>query len=168
MIEVEVDLWGYSHADAKVITTNGSLTKVGLAVMGRGVARQAASRWPELPQTLGNMITASGLHVGSLGNFSYQPQVEAHIPTAYRRPTRTFELVVMPVKERWDQPAQLWLIRRSCEELVQLADHKGWAFVQLPRPGCGNGGLTWHQVKPIVSVVLDNRFQVVSLPGTTG
>jgi hypothetical protein len=168
MIEVECDLWGFSHCDAKVITTNGSVTGAGVAVMGRGVARQAATRWPDIPLTLGNMITTSGLHVGSLGNFSYQPHLEVHIPTAYQRPTRTFELVSFPVKEQWQHHAQLWLIRRSCEELVQLADYKDWTFVQLPRPGCGNGGLTWDQVQPLLTGILDNRFQVTHLSGITG
>jgi O-acetyl-ADP-ribose deacetylase (regulator of RNase III) len=159
--EVQGDLWKVL-ADAKVITTNGSLKKDGSNVMGRGVALQAARRWPELPSTLGSSLVSAGNHICSLGSFSFDPGAEQHYPTAYGLPTKdTFELVAYPVKEEWSQPARLDLVRRSAVELVSLTDFKGWQTVAMPRPGCGNGGLEWNQVKAVISPLLDKRFLVI-------
>src|SRR5215831_8134394 len=50
MRQVEGDLWGfaeYGFADVVVITTNGSINKNGLAVMGRGCAKEAVNRYGE-------------------------------------------------------------------------------------------------------------------------
>ncbi len=166
MIELQGDLWKIIPADAKVITTNGYVKTNGEAVMGRGVAQQAALRWRELPRTLGEILSASGNHVASLGRFSYDPTAEERdkIHTNLRLPTQeTFELIAMPVKHLWSQPADLDLILRSRDELLSLVHYKGWQKVVLPRPGCGNGGLSWEVVRPIMANVLDNRFVIVQL-----
>ncbi len=49
MLETIGDIWKYAdQGDVIVITTNGSLTRDGRAIFGRGVARQAALRFPDL------------------------------------------------------------------------------------------------------------------------
>lgn len=163
MIEKEGDLWGYHGEDAKVITTNGFIKNNGEAVMGRGVAEQAARRWHDVPGTLGNSLRGSGNHVCSLGHFSYNPGYEGHSDRAHVLPTKeTFELVALPVKHRWWERADLELINRSLGELVSLADFKGWSRVTLVRPGCGNGQRDWGEVRPMVAGLLDDRFVVVN------
>jgi len=56
----------------------------------------------------------------------------------------------------------MWLIRQSARQLVEMADKFGWGSVVLPRPGCGNGGLDWDDVRPILEAILDDRFTVVT------
>jgi O-acetyl-ADP-ribose deacetylase (regulator of RNase III) len=70
-------------------------------------------------------------------------------------------LVVFPVKHEWMELADLALIQQSAYELIALADRLEWRRVVLPRPGCGNGGLTWDQVQPLLWD-LDDRFVVVT------
>jgi hypothetical protein len=162
MIETKGDLW-VVRGDAKVITTNGSVRKDGCAVMGRGVARQAALRWPELPRTLGNSLGVAGNYLCTLGHFSYDPERESHINPAMPLPTEGFELVAFPVKERWMEAACPRLIYRSAVQLVAMTEYKGWEKVILPRPGCGNGGLEWDDVRSILTPLLDDRFVIVQI-----
>lgn len=51
MKEVYGDIWEY-HKQGYwiVITTNGFVKKNGCAVMGRGVAKQAVTKYPSLPK----------------------------------------------------------------------------------------------------------------------
>jgi len=136
--EVEGDIWDY-HAKGHwiVITTNGSLNPRGECVMGRGVAKEATLRFPNLPRQLGERIKQYGNHV-----FAF-PQ---------------YRIFTFPVKHNWWEKADFRLIERSCEE---LARSRISTSIYLPRPGCGNGKLLWKQVKPILQRYLDNTFVVV-------
>jgi macro domain-containing protein len=140
------DLWD-AAGDARVITTNGTIRSDGRAVMGRGVARQATVRYVGLAKVLGRHLREVGNHVTVL--------LEAG-ETADRMP-----IVSFPVKEHWKDQANFALIARSAEELVALTEARGWRTVVLPRPGCGNGRLTWAEVAPVVTALLDDRFVVV-------
>ena len=167
MLEQVINLWDAYPADAKCITTNGNINLRDEAVMGTGVAKEATLRWPELPATLGRLLKQVGNHVGSAGRVTYSPAAEIHHRgDVYDLPwniEERFELVFFPVKENWGDNAHPRLIRQSALELVSLTNSKGWERVYLPRPGCGAGRLSWEQVKPILSPLLDQRFIVVSL-----
>ncbi len=140
MFEVVGDIWEYPESAVMVITTNGSLTRDGRAVIGRGVARQATARFPMLAGKLGGLLTARGSHVFDLG----------------------CGLVSFPVEETaWSQP-DLRIIARSAEELRTLADRSGWQQIVVPRPGCCGGGLAWKDVRPLLTPWFDERFIVIS------
>jgi hypothetical protein len=123
------------------ITTNGTVNKVGRAVMMRGCARQAREHFPELMKTLGSLISQHGNHVFDLGH----------------------QIVSFPVETDPYQVPETGLIEQSCRELVELADYKGWQKVVVPRPGCGGGGLEWLEVKTILERYFDERFHVITI-----
>lgn len=141
MLEGTGNIWDYSGRSIIAITTNGSLTKDGRAVLGRGVARQAALRFPCLTENLGRQMAAHGNHVFKLDH----------------------GLVSFPVEETaWSQP-DLQIIANSAQELAALTTAEGWQLVVVPRPGCGGGGLLWRDVKPLLEKTLDDRFLLISI-----
>ncbi|SKA18882.1 hypothetical protein SAMN02745119_03045 [Trichlorobacter thiogenes] len=142
MREQQIDIWSYQGQAIIAITTNGSLTRDGRAIMGKGVAKQAAERFPELRSQLGRLLQVRGNHVHEI----------------------LLGLVSFPVEETPFSLPELSLIRRSAEELRQLADQCGWNAVVVPRPGCGGGGMRWQEVKPMLEEFFDDRFIVVSAP----
>lgn len=113
-----------------VITTNGYVKNDGSAVMGRGTALVAAQINKSLPKVLGDLLLSHGNRPFLLpGNF-----------------------VSLPVKHKWDEKADLGLIDMSLQHLYSLLVHY-WTperKVYLPRPGCGNGQLSWDTVQPFV------------------
>ncbi|HIJ82420.1 MAG TPA: ADP-ribose-binding protein [Desulfuromonadales bacterium] len=140
MLETVGDIWVYTGTGPIAITTNGSVTPDGRAVFGRGVAKQAALRYPALAYKLGRLLTDKGSHVFDLGN----------------------GIVSFPVEETpWSLP-DLRIIARSAEELRQLADFSDWQRIIVPRPGCGGGSLAWKDVKPLLAPCFDERFIVIS------
>lgn len=142
MNEIVGDLWK-EHAQGAVvaITTNGTVNRVGRAEMSRGCARQARDRYPDLLQTLGSLLKQHGNHVFDLGH----------------------QLVSFPVEDDPFQNPDMRLIEQSCCELVELVDYKEWQKVVVPRPGCGGGGLSWADVRPILQKYFDDRFYVISM-----
>jgi hypothetical protein len=147
MIEAVGDLWTWP-ADWRVIPTNGVVKASGELVMGAGLAKQAALRYPELPRWMGDVTRRRGA------------------VTAFYDPGR---LILLPTKYHWKDPASLSLIllgaswmKQSLSAIVNGAPPPPCRVV-LPRLGCGLGGLSWErQVKPVLEKVLDDRFVVLT------
>lgn len=143
-------------ADVLCITTNGDVNKAGQAVMGRGVALQAAKRWPPIRHALASALKHRGNVVNVLGVIGGQ----THLPIEGCRATA---IVAFPVKHHWWQKADLALIEESAMRLAgEYSPERTTARrIVLPRAGCGNGGLSWEEVRPILARHLDDRFVVV-------
>lgn len=140
MEEITGDLWDYQGRALLALTTNGSLSRDHRAILGRGCARQAGERYPDLAQRLGGLLHEHGNHVHELGD----------------------NLVSFPVEESaWSHPDPR-LIRRSAQELRALADRAAYPLIIVPRPGCGYGGLSWQEVRPLLADLFDDRFLVIS------
>jgi hypothetical protein len=144
MIEAPGDLWDH-HAAGQwvVITTNGIVRKDGACLMGRGVALQAAQRFPDLPFVLGAAIEVDGNHVHAF---------------------RDFRVFSFPVKQPWIEPADPDPIQQSARQLWYAFWKMNLDKVYMARPGCGNGQLKWEDVKPLIAPILDDRFIVVERP----
>lgn len=142
MKEVTGNLWTYP-ADVRVITTNGTVKKNGECVMGRGCAFEAKEKFPDIAKRLGDQLKRIGNHVTFLNT---NPAV-----------------LSFPVKHHWYQRADLDFIARSAGELKGIMGGYGRdTIIVLPRPGCGNGGLRWEDVKPVLEPILDDRFHVIA------
>lgn len=156
MQETQGDLWTtVKNPDAICITTNAIVNDKGLAVMGRGVALEAAERFPWLRRELAHNLRRFGNQVYAFNVREFTEQ-ELWVGPG------TFEyLATLPVKTDWRLPAEFPLIEKSIRQLVFLTNALGWERVVLSRPGCGNGGLLWRDVRPIIEKHLDDRFIVV-------
>lgn len=137
MKEILGELWSYygKPENEICITTNGTLKTNGCGVMGRGCAAEAKARIPEIDRVLGDAIRQNGNHFQLL------------VPSIW----------AFPVKHNWWEQASLELIAHSAEDLAAQAAlaHPEIKFI-LPRPGCGNGRLTWAEVRPIMEQLPDN------------
>lgn len=143
------DLFDSEEFDVLFITSNGTVKNNGEAVMGRGIAAEAKKRYPEIAYNLGQSL--------SLGN---KPQVIKIIPNATKE---DIFLMNFPVKHNWWEKADIELIKESCRAVKRWfngPDYINWKLL-LPRPGCGNGQLSWEDVKKEIEPFLDDRFYIV-------
>lgn len=148
MREATGNLWSHP-GDVQVITTNGTIKLNGQAVLGRGCAKEALERYPTLATDLGHRIATDG---NTVQHFAYNDEFHGN----------SF-LLTFPVKHEWYEKADLGLIKISVEDLLIEVDLWDYKHVVLPRPGCGNGGLSWQfEVKPILEPLLDDRFVVIN------
>lgn len=140
------DIWQlqYECQGWIVIPTNTTIRQDGRAVMGAGLAKQAADRYPELAKDLGDHIRV------------FDDVLFTSLP-----------IVCLPTKHDWRRPSQLRWIERGCIALKEFADlltsvnyHNA---ILLPQLGCGLGGLDWErQVRPMIDSILEgDRFVLV-------
>lgn len=162
MIEIHGDLFDPpKDVGAVCITTNGvTRERDGAAVMGRGVALQAMTKWPGIEYTLGRCIEGHG-NKTQFPTFESKKQVWLDIPLALRdKVLMPFHLIALPVKHHWRKKADVKLVEESLERLADLAGAvKG--KIALPRPGCGNGGLKWGDMRPLVERILNTDQFIV-------
>ncbi len=143
MIELKGNIWD-QEADIILITTNGTVKANGRAVMGKGCALEAKKKYKGIDQILGEVIIGVGNYPTVLINFS-KPKI-----------------VSFPTKHNWWEKSDIDLIEQSCKELKEWIDCTTYKKIVLPRPGCGNGQLSWDVVKPILEKYFDDRFIVCS------
>lgn len=150
MRELTGDLWSfhmpYSHR--LIIPTNGFIKRDGSNVMGKGLAWDAKTRYRHLPMALGRHL-----------------QLHGNVPVEFPKEG----LITFPVKYNWFDEADLGLIELSCGLLRSHMKHSNWARynIFMPRVGCGNGGLKWQDVKPIIEATFEDtgyRITLVSHP----
>lgn len=144
MREEKGNIWERQTGDNWiVIATNGTIKQDGSCVMGRGIALEAAQRYPELPAALGKRIKLEGNHV-----FLFC----------------TFGLITLPTKEQYYNPSSIVLIENGLKALTNMvAGAKLRQEILLPRLGCGNGKLSWKTVRPLVERYLEtDQFVIFS------
>lgn len=157
MKEIKGDIFAQHDADAICVTTNGVVKANGELVMGAGVAKQFAIRFPKLPYAFGQLNICGGNHVYRVPEYS--PGTSADLKM---KESKTPYICSFPTKHHWKDASDLKLIKRSAEELKGWADTMGWTKVVLTRPGCGLGGLQWSQVKAVLEPILDDRFYIIT------
>jgi len=145
MKEIKENIWYFYNKGAfVVIPTNGFVKNNGECVMGRGLALQAKTKFPEFAKELGTMIC----------------DCEGQFVFLFKHK----RMFTFPVKHKFWEKANLKLIEKSCKELVQLATvNKIETLIYLPTVGCGNGKLSWEDVKLILEKHLDDKFVVCDL-----
>lgn len=136
----------WDHSDGWiVVTTNMMIKNNNTAVMGAGIAKEAATRNKELPAKL-----ATHIHRRGTALFYCKPYI------------------CLPTKIDWKDNSIIELIEDGCKELADfgelLTQLNCRDQIYLPQLGCGLGGLNWErEVRPIVDSILDSdRFVLVS------
>lgn len=125
-----------ARADALVNTVN----EVG--VMGKGVALQFKEAFPDAAQAYMDAAKRGEVRVGSVlvtqGHTLSGPRWIIHFPT----------------KRHWRHPSKLEWIRDGLADLQRVISELGIKSIALPPLGCGNGGLEWAAVRPLIEDAL--------------
>ena len=133
---VKGDIWDFEGKGYLIIPTNGIVKQNGEAVMGAGLAKQAAKRYPNLPRQLGTHL--------KIGNGIY------FFPE--------YQVVTFPTKNHWKDKSDINLIMRSATELAKAIttfryQQREFQFY-VPQVGCGLGGLNWADVYRAIGPIL--------------
>jgi O-acetyl-ADP-ribose deacetylase (regulator of RNase III)/uncharacterized protein YwgA len=106
-----------------------------VGVMGKGVALEFKKRFPAMFED----YTAR----------CERKQVRVGVPYLYRDASGR-NIVNFPTKDHWRSPARLSDIERGLDYVAQHTAEWGISSVAMPPLGCGNGGLEWSEVGPLI------------------
>ena len=133
------------------ITTNNVINRVGNAIWGAGIAKQAKDKWPQLPMLHARFLRQRG-HI-----FGYLMHALINDKQKY--------IYTFPTKLHWKDKSNLDLIIESAEQLKShdesLPERQLWS---LPFPGIGCGGLNKDEVLAAIEPILtEDNFWIYTL-----
>lgn len=119
-----------AEVDALVNTVNTE------GVMGKGLALQFKKAFPENFATYEEACKAGEVAPGRM-----------HIVQRLASPRF---IINFPTKKHWRHPSKIEYVRDGLRDLVQQVQKLGIKSIAIPPLGCGNGGLSWADVKPLI------------------
>lgn len=111
-----------------------------VGVMGKGLAKHFASKYPRMFEQYKDFCANGMLTTGKLWLWKAPEQWVLNFPT----------------KKHWRHPSKLEYIEAGLKKFVEKYEEVGITEISFPRLGCGNGGLDWSDVKPLMESYLTN------------
>jgi len=151
-----LDLWAvWNQGHPIVIPTNIGWKHDGSAVMGRGLARAAASMFPRLPKLYGE---ACQRYANGEAESACVYYADARLYLAPSKPLNRTEPHLS-----WRGQATLATIHSSLQAIKEAVDTEKVAGLAMPLLGTGNGGLSIQSVYNLTVTELADTVGVVLL-----
>jgi O-acetyl-ADP-ribose deacetylase (regulator of RNase III) len=111
-----------------------------VGVMGKGMAAEFKRHYPEMFIAYQHICVTGHLAPGTLW--------------LWQSPGRW--VLNFPTKNHWRNPSRLEWIEAGLVNFVSEYSNSGITDIAFPRLGCGNGGLSWDDVQPLMERYLIN------------
>ncbi len=139
MIELRTGNLLEADVEALVNTVNT------VGVMGKGIALQFKKAFPEMEAEYRRACETEELRPGKVHVYE-QPRGDfLHAPRY---------IINFPTKRDWKHPSRLADIREGLKDLARVIRERGIGSIAVPPLGCGNGGLDWAVVFPMIGEAL--------------
>ena len=109
-----------------------------VGVMGKGLASALKARHPGMFRAYRELCKEKRFDVGQLWLWKGPEQWVLNFPT----------------KKHWRNPSKLSYIDAGLKKFVASYEQRGIREIAFPRLGCGNGGLEWREVRPLIEQYL--------------
>lgn len=134
----------YDHGDLLSAPVEAVVNTVNTrGVMGKGIALQVKQRWPEVERAYRAACRRGEVVLGSMqvverGGLGDGPKFVINFPT----------------KDHWRSRSKPPDIVSGLDDLRTVIEKLGIGSVAIPPLGCGNGGLEWSDVQPLIEAAL--------------
>ncbi len=136
------DLLKQEDVDAIVNTVNCE------GVMGKGIALQFKNKWPKNFQLYAAACKAGTVRPGTMFVFDAGSLVKPNY------------IINFPTKDHWRAKSRIEFIRDGLVDLVAQIQNLGIRSIAIPPLGCGNGGLDWKVVRPMIEAAFAKLDEV--------
>jgi O-acetyl-ADP-ribose deacetylase (regulator of RNase III) len=112
-----------------------------VGVMGKGVALEFKNRWPANFKAYKKLCDDKELQPGQMFVFDTKSLFDSEGPRF---------LVNFPTKAHWRSKSKMSYVEDGLDALASAIQEYGIKSIGIPPLGCGNGGLNWVDVKPLI------------------
>ncbi|MFT9447445.1 macro domain-containing protein [Gluconobacter japonicus] len=112
-----------------------------VGVMGKGVALEFKNRWPANFRAYKSLCDMKGLQPGKMFVFDTNELFTSEGPRY---------LINFPTKAHWRSQSKMEYIEDGLDALVAAIQEYAITSIAIPPLGCGNGGLDWAEVQPLI------------------
>lgn len=105
-----------------------------VGVMGKGIAKAFKQREPDMFTAYKRICDQKLLEPGKLWLWRGSEQWVLNFPT----------------KDHWRSPSRMKWIEAGLEKFASTYEAQGVTDIAFPKLGCGNGGLEWQEVRPLM------------------
>ena len=113
-----------------------------VGIMGKGIALQFKRAYPEMFADYARAAKRGELELGRMHVWATGLLTGPRI------------IINFPTKGHWRSASRLADVERGLDDLVMVIREHGIQSVAVPPLGCGNGGLDWRNVEPIIQAKL--------------
>jgi O-acetyl-ADP-ribose deacetylase (regulator of RNase III) len=131
--------------DADVEALVNTVNTVG--VMGKGLALQFKRRFPSNFEVYAAACGRGEVQVGRMLVVKIEGLADPRF------------IINFPTKKHWRDPSRLEYVRAGLVALISEVKARNIRSIAIPPLGCGNGGLAWSEVRPLIEGAL------IELPG---
>lgn len=131
-----------SGAEAVINTVNC------VGVMGKGIALQFKQAFPRNYEAYRRACDAGEVRLGEMFVFDTGSMINPRW------------IINFPTKGHWKAKSRLADIEAGLEDLKRVIVENGIRSIAVPPLGCGNGGLDWAEVEPVIRRALGDLDEV--------
>ncbi len=106
-----------------------------VGVMGKGIAKEFKTAYPDMYRDYVRKCDAGEVKIGR--------------PYVYKNEDG-LKIINFPTKEHWRSPSKLSYVTEGLDWFIQHYVEYGIDSIAFPPLGCGNGGLSWDVVGPVM------------------
>lgn len=106
-----------------------------VGVMGKGIALQYKKLYPEMFNEYKTLCNENLIQTGKLYPYYYKENLK---------------VLNFPTKDHWRSPSKMEYIINGLDWFVSNYNILGISSIAFPPLGCGNGGLSWDEVGPLM------------------
>jgi O-acetyl-ADP-ribose deacetylase (regulator of RNase III) len=128
------------HAEGDLLATDaeGLVNTVNtVGVMGKGIALQFKLAYPENYAAYETACKREEVQIGKMFVF-------------HRGTTNPRVIINFPTKKHWKGKSRIEDIQSGLKALIEVVQKERLQSIAVPPLGCGNGGLDWTDVKPLI------------------
>ena len=127
----------HSYLQTFVVTVNC------VGVMGKGIALVAKHLYPDAYKYYQDLCERDEVRMG-------KPVIYDKHSNSLQSPDGYKKLLLFPTKQHWKMPANIVSIEKGLQWLVDNYKKCGIKSLAISALGCGNGGLEWRDVGPLL------------------
>lgn len=126
--------------DADVEAVVNTVNTVG--IMGKGIALMFKEKFPENFRAYARACEANEVQIGRM------------FVTESRELFGPRWIINFPTKTHWRVNTKIEWVEEGLEDLVRVIRQNNIRSIAIPPLGCGNGGLNWQDVRPLIESAL--------------